>query len=141
MFQRSISSEELAKKEKPTSAPKFSAHHNSVEKNVWLYVGVGVVMAVFFFFWIQILPSQIQTQSASGESQSFFEKSKQNLADIFNTEKKQVDQLKESIATILNRVSSSSSAASSTALENLATSTPELSDKQIDELKKIIKKK
>jgi len=88
MFQRSISSEELAKKEKPTSAPKFSAHHNSVEKNVWLYVGVGVVMAVFFFFWIQILPSQIQTQSASGESQSFFEKSKQNLADIFNTEKK-----------------------------------------------------
>lgn len=141
MFQHSISSEELAKKEKFQKISKFSSHHNSFEKNIWLWVGVGIIMSVLFFFWAQTLPSQIQTRSADEESRNFFEKSKKSLAVIFNTEKNQVDQLKEAIAAAFSQ--SASTATSSLTTKNiLASSTLNLSDKQIEEIKnKILNKK
>jgi len=104
--------------QQPVDFSKNTTPNYKQERQIWLYIGVGTVMAALLFFWGKNIPEMIKTAPAESAAQNLFEKNSNSLAAIFNDQKTTSEQIKKTLINAANQF------ASSTLTEKNSTSTP-----------------
>lgn len=136
--------EQQKEEEKLIDFSKRATQPDTAERQVWLYVGVGTVMAALLFFWGRNIPEMIKTAPAESAAQNLFEKNNNSLASLFEEQKKTSEEIKKTLINAANLFASSTiplatSTPTTTTSAISTTSTPQLSAQQLKELKSKLK--
>lgn len=109
IFFHSVSKEVLEKQNSPKHADR--------RKQFWLWLSVGVIMAILILGWAFSLPGRIKLLSTNDTAAQLFKENKDKLSELFNQNKETINLFSATPGLynqILKAMASSTPAASST---------------------------